>query len=111
MPQSRKTLIVLWGLWPKLLHLWLSCLVTLGLQPFSKPWFCAVVDREASVSCCTEVGVPLFSDWLMIIVFREGLMDPGLVLNYVTRNDLELLMPLLPPSSLGFSCLLLSHPV
>lgn len=72
-----------WGLWPKLLHLWLSFPVTLGLQPFSKPWFCAVVDREALVSCCTEIGVPLFSDWLMIIVLRGDLRYPRLVLNYV----------------------------
>lgn len=111
MSQSRKTPTVFRGHWPKLLPLWLFCLVTLGLQPFSKPWFCAVVDREALVSCCTEVGVPLFSDWLMIIVLREDLVYPRLVLNYVARNDLELLMPLLPPSSLGFSCLCLSHPV
>lgn len=63
------------------------------------------------MSCCTEIGVPLFSDWLMIIVLRGDLRYPRLVLNYVARNDLELLMPLLPPSSLGFPCLHLSHPV
>lgn len=42
-----------------------------------------MVDREALVSCCTEIGVPLFSDWLMIIVLRGDLRYPRLVLNYV----------------------------
>lgn len=50
-----------------------------------------MADREALVSCCPEVGVPPFSNWLMIIVLRE---DPRLVLNYVARNNLQLLMPL-----------------